>query len=94
MKLVNNTHWQTRHLKAFAVRVLRDIIDDPGKRRQVVLRVHHGRGKHRGAIHGLAYVGGTKADVYVPARCCADVDKIQLCRIMAHEFAHLRGLSN
>jgi hypothetical protein len=56
--------------------------------------VHHGRGKWRNAIHGLAYIGGTTADIYLPARCCTDVDKIQLCRVMAHEFAHLRGLSN
>lgn len=84
MKIVNETHWQTAQLRAFVTRVALAELE-PAKRKVVTIRFVHSRTR---GPSGYATVNGTSCTVRVPRR---DVNKPALAKVIAHEFAHLRG---
>lgn len=96
MKIINQTHWQTKHLRAFLVRaakieeipatrmkrmVVRIVYTRPGERRKA-------KGSH-GYSSGYATYNGTQMTIRVGKDM---VDKTDLAHVCVHEFGHIRGL--
>lgn len=95
MKIINETKWRTEDLKAIAMRILPDEIESVTKRKKIVIIFRSTKGNaHRGSS-GYAYrIGGEKCCVRLASTKYGEgfVDKIDLCVVIAHELAHLRGL--
>lgn len=87
MKIVNDTHWQTKHLRAFASRVAKEELE-PAKRKRLVVHFVHSRWRQPS---GWAYIKGNTCRIRVPRD---GVDKCGLAMILAHEFAHCRGFGS
>lgn len=90
MKIINKTKWQTRDLRAFASKVLLLEIDNPQKRKEIIVTFVHSRTRScSGYVH---VIGGRKAWIRVPTpKNILEHDRCGLAMVLAHEFAHLRG---
>lgn len=86
MKVINNTCWQTKHLRAIVGKVAQEELDTP-KRKQV--KVTFVPARQQNYVTGRAIVGGYSCTIHIPTK--KDPDKGQLAAVIAHELAHLRG---
>lgn len=94
MKIINNTKWRTDHLRAFVTRVAKEELE-PSKRKKVVIQFNHTH-TSRWCTRGEAWIGGTHAQIWMPSPANAAKFRglhISLAGILAHEMAHLRGLT-
>lgn len=95
MRIVNETRWRTDHLRALIAKVAADELD-PAARRTLRVRVRYKvrRGWRRsiGATSGLAVIGGCSMTLYLPTGDV--VDRRRFTKIVAHECAHIRGLTH
>lgn len=94
MKVINKTKWSTAHLRAIAVRIARVELE-PEKRKRVILTFSATRGAQH-YCSGYAYIHGRHARVNLPTKVdvLSDEVRLDLAQVIAHEFAHLRGISN
>lgn len=104
MKLVNQTIWNTAHLRAILQKAA-EIELEPAQRKRLHVTVSYTRGAHSS---GCAYIGGRHAWVrirhpYSTARRAACVGDVALLReelvlhfasVAGHEFAHIRGMNH
>lgn len=95
MRIVNDTDWNTEHLRAITSRVAREWVPVKVRKRAVVTF----RYSKRGQITGEAWVGGRHATIRLPsAKRCAEksrsVDLVMLASCIAHEMAHLEGVKD
>lgn len=91
IKITNRTHWQTKHLRAFAVRAANQILDD-GTKPHLTIEFSYNRGGTRhDSCSGRAWIGGSHARVMVPS---GSIDKTDLASVIAHELAHCRGVTH
>lgn len=81
----NRTGWQTRHLRVFVVRVLRDEMPD-ARTVTVTFTIRRRRGTY---CTGFAYYHSGTMRVTVPA---TGIDPFDLAHVLGHEAAHLRGV--
>lgn len=88
MKIINKTGYQTRDLRAIAVRVAREELD-PDKAKRMTVYFDHRRGTG-GRISGHAWINGNS--IHVKIDRCAYVRGV--AAVIAHEFAHARGLTH
>jgi len=104
VRIVNKTIWLTDHLRAILNRVAATELD-PENRKRVVVTIGYDRsmGKRylkyddgrweRGGTSGFATISGTHMTVNLPAHK-QTVDRIDLAHTVAHEMAHLRGMTH
>jgi hypothetical protein len=92
MKILNKTHWRTDHLRAFATRVAQDELD-PAKRRRIRITFDYTRGRGNSYSSGHATIGGYYCTVRLPHQDRATPSRVDLAYVLAHEFAHLRGVN-
>lgn len=90
MKIINNTHWRSEHLRAFITRIAQDEIE-PSARKALVVTVKYNRAKDKGWCSGRAKLGRPVMTIMVPSQV---VDKIDLAHVIAHELAHTRGMDH
>jgi hypothetical protein len=88
MRIINHTHWRTDHLAAIARTVARAELE-PAQAKRVQVTVVYTRGG-RGSS-GRAHLGGIRCRIRVGRD---HVDNVDLAFVLAHEFAHLRGLQH
>jgi hypothetical protein len=86
VKIVNQTHFETRDLRAILQRAAVDVLE-ADKRRRVVVTVVYSR-KSNGAASGCAAVGGTRCRIRVHKHA-PRLDA--LAWVAVHEFRHLNG---
>lgn len=92
MKIVNETRYETAALRELTRRVAAEELD-PAKRRRMVVRFHESvRGITKDRWLGYcASLGGDRISIVLPANPAkADVEKT--AHVLAHEFAHARGM--
>lgn len=87
MKLRNDTHWDTKHLRAIIARVVADELE-PKRRRHLIVRVKYNRQRDRGYVSGHCVLGWLRPVIMVPSQT---VDRIDLAHTVAHELAHAKG---
>ena len=85
MKVINKTHWRTDQLTKLLHEVAKLELD-PEKKKNIIVTFKYSRGRHS----GYAYIGGQNAVIRVPK--AGPVNVVHLAWVIAHEFAHLRGL--
>lgn len=89
MRIINETHWRTDHLRAFISRVAQDELN-PKQRKRLVITVVYTRGRHHSSS-GYAYYHSNIARVRLPSE---GPDKIDFAHVIAHELAHTRGMKH
>ena len=90
MKIKNNTHYQTRHLRAFVTRIAKKELSevDPARRKAITVEFVHTR--TRDSTSGYAYCNGYYTRIRLPKNLKVG-DHWMVAKILAHEFAHLAG---
>lgn len=91
IKIINKTKWQTRHLRAFVVRIARDVMPDERALRvtfYVGRRGNFTRGDHE--CTGWAYYHSGVSRIGVPTEVC----KLDLAHTIAHELGHNAGFTH
>ncbi len=88
MRINNQTHWRTDHLRAFISRVAQDELD-PAQRKRLRVTIRYNRQKNRGWCSGRASYRHPVMTIMVPSQC---VDRVDLANVTAHEMAHTRGM--
>jgi hypothetical protein len=86
MKIVNETHWRTDHLKAFVSRIAGYELN-AAQRKPLVVTFRYTRGG-RSSSGWASYYGDTclvRLSKHYP-------DKVDLAFVIAHELAHTRGM--
>jgi len=91
MKIQNNTHWRTDHLRAIIQRVVKDELS-PAKRARLRVTIDY-TGRNHGYSTGCAVLGGSRMTLRL-AKQREYVNKTDFARVVAHEAAHLRGLEH
>src|SRR5713101_4536608 len=84
--IANKTHWQTKQLRAFVVRIAQDIFGDDKRPLHVTFKYNR---QVRGCVTGWAYYQSGASRIMVPSQA---VDKIDLAHTIAHKFGHNKGL--
>lgn len=64
MKIINKTHWQTKHLKAILQRCA-EMELEPAKRKRMIITIVY-TGKRKDGSSGCAFIGGRVATVRIP----------------------------
>lgn len=96
MQIDNKTKWDSKHIAAFIRRVAEEEFD-PERLKLLKVRVRTGRRSaashdaYPGYVSGHAYYNRNFMQLNLPVRT---VDRIDLCHVIAHEFAHCRGLKH
>ena len=94
MKIENQTHWSTAHLRALVMRVALEELDAAGRRRLVVrvqYRRRNSRVRGRGSYgHGAGVRAGGRMWLFLERE--DPIDRVLLAHTIAHECGHLRGL--
>ncbi len=90
IKLVNQTHWRSDHLRAFIRQAARDERPDLCKRGAATLHVtvKYNRQVDRGWCSGVAGICCNWIRIMLPSKV---VNKVDLAYVIAHELAHTRG---
>lgn len=95
MKIINDTRWRTDHLRAFVRQVAADELDVAQRRHLTVtfrIKIRKGWRRSSGSVSGQASIGGFWARIDLPS---GDViDRKNLAHLIAHEFAHVRGMTH
>lgn len=90
MKITNQTHWRTDHLKAFVNRVAQDELD-PEKRKS--FRVYFTYARGHGFSSGHAPYHGNRIHIRLSSGNNGKLpSKTDLAMVIAHEIAHSRGM--
>lgn len=88
MKLFNETHWQTKQLRAIIARVAETELT-PEQRKRLKVRIVYAR--RHGWSTGCAAYGGS----WIRVRVQFDsVNKSDFAMVCAHEMAHTRGMTH
>lgn len=99
IEIKNETDWDTRHLRAFAVRAAAMVFAEKEKRGKT-LHVHFKSARLsdlRRAIEsfhgcsGVANLYGTWCEIRIPVE---NINKVDLAHVLAHEFGHNKGLTH
>jgi hypothetical protein len=89
MQIRNGTHWRTDQLRQIVARVAADELE-VGKRRSTIVVIGYNRAAgHHTYSSGHAPYGGSIIYVNIPSGA---VNSIDFAMVVAHEFAHSRGL--
>ncbi len=89
MKITNKTHWQTAHLRAFLSRIAAEELSASQRAR---LRFTFQYTRKTGSRYSSGYAcGGRIAQVNLSKHTPC---KLDLARVIAHELAHVRGMSH
>lgn len=88
MKIINKTHWQTAHLRAFIQPLAAEELT---QKQRAWLRITFVYTRRAGSTYssGCAVLNGTTATVRLSKHT---PDKIDLAMVIAHELAHVRGM--
>lgn len=86
IKIENKTDYQTRHVRAFVVRVANAVLND---KRKLHVVVYHKKGDQR--TYGSAYANSGRLNLALP-RDSGEVDKVQVCTTLAWLLGVCRGL--
>lgn len=89
MKIVNETIYQTSDLRKILSRVAQDELDVQ-QRKRLTVRITYSR---KGQLTGYAYYHGRNALLRLP-KPPKPLDLPQLAHLIAHEFAHCRGMKH
>ncbi|MGH7164042.1 MAG: hypothetical protein ACREIS_00785 [Nitrospiraceae bacterium] len=94
MKIVNETRYETAPLRELARRVAAEELN-PAKARRMVVRFRETvRGITRDAALGYCWtIGADRVSIFLPANP-AKLDIEKVAHVIAHEFAHARGLKH
>lgn len=91
MRVQNQTHWNTRDLRAIIARVAQDETE-PEARKRLHVHIHYNR-QVQGPSGGHAYLGSRlrlgSVTIMVPSQA---IDLIDFASVVAHELAHARGM--
>jgi len=95
MKVVNETHWRTDHLRRFLYAVGREELE-PEDLRRLHVRVIYGRGRHYryGSTGGYAWYNSTQMVLKMPQEIVISYTRRSLAMTIAHEMAHCRGMQH
>lgn len=90
MKITNNTHYETRHLRAFVTRIAKKELAevDPARRKAITIEFVHTRTSQ--STSGYAYCNGYYTRIRLPKNLKVG-DHWMVAKILAHEFHHLAG---
>jgi len=88
VKIKNETHWNTAHLRAFITRVAQEETE-PARRKHLAVAVSYG-GRSTG-VSGRAACPGYWAKIFVSS---VTIDRQDLAHTIRHELAHTRGLGH
>jgi len=85
LTIVNRTHWNTEHLRAFVVAARSEVFGEhiQGKKLKVTFITSRRQG-----VSGLASVGGGWSRIRIPKQ---NIDKRSLAQILKHELSHNAG---
>lgn len=89
MKLINNTHWRSDHLRAIICRVVNDELP-ADKRARLVVTVDYIK-RLRSYSSGCAPYHGSRMTVRL-SKHAEHLNKPDFAKVVAHEAAHLRGM--
>ena len=91
MKIINKTHWQTKHIRKFLAKAAR--LEDRTRQdlKRLTVTVVHTRERFTGdnCSSGWASYDGRIMRIRIAK---INPDKIDLAHVCVHEFAHSRGL--
>jgi hypothetical protein len=91
VRLLNSTHWQTADLARIVRRVAAEELN-PNHTRAFTVYVRYNRGGDKSTYSsGCAPVHGNWIRVMVPSGA---VDPVDFAHVVAHEFAHARGMEH
>lgn len=88
MKIINKTHWQTAHLRAFVSRLAAEELNQLQRDR---LRITFVYTRRAGSSYSSGYCIGYREIVKVRLSKHTP-DKIDFAQCIAHELAHARGM--
>jgi hypothetical protein len=92
MKIVNKTHWRTDHLRAFLRRAAdTEFSGLPDKWKRGVATFVYTRRNGSSYSSGCATLNGFHMTIRLSKHT---PDKIDLAEVIAHEMAHLRGMTH
>ncbi|MGH9316905.1 MAG: hypothetical protein ACRD1P_07350, partial [Thermoanaerobaculia bacterium] len=92
MKIINETRYETAPLRELARRVAAEELDSAKASRMVVRFSETVRGITRNAALGYCWqIGAERVSIFLPANP-AKLDIEKVAHVIAHEFAHARGL--
>ena len=83
MKILNNTHWQTRDIKKLCTAVANAEGHSAHYKKSLVVRVRYSRSCQS---HGWAYYKRFYLQLNIPKS--APIDTVELALVIAHEMAH------
>lgn len=89
MKVINNTHWRSDHLRAIISRVVNDELT-PEKRARLVVTIDYIR-RLQSYSSGCAPYFGSRMTVRI-SKHAEFANKVDFAKVVAHECAHLRGM--
>lgn len=94
MKVINETVYETRDLKAIFQKAA-EMELEPAARKRLRVKVVYSRGRHS----GCAWLNSSRATVRVPhpysrARFWVKLSPTKLAFLACHEFAHCRGMQH
>ncbi len=84
LTIINDTKWQTRHLRAIAVRAIR------GYYTHRFLTIYFGPATQH--VGGCAYIGSSSCIVRIPGP--ERTNRVRLAKVIAHEAAHCEGVTH
>jgi hypothetical protein len=96
MRVDNKTKWDSKHIEAFVRRVAVEEYE-PARLKLMKIEVRTGKRSrvsqdmYPGYVSGYAYYNRNFMRLNVPVDT---IDRIDLCHVIAHEFAHCRGLKH
>lgn len=94
MKINNSTHWNTRQLKRLILAVAKEEMDAEYLKSYLVTakyRHFHDRGALGRATYGIPRNPGRRMTLYLP-KPGREFDPVLWAHVVAHEFAHSRGI--
>jgi len=91
MRIVNHTHWRTRHLKTFVSRICDRELVDSSYRKRLIVTFMYGKAMGNGYddhVTGRAPYHGFSMIIWLPKK---EIFKQSLAMVIAHEMAHNQG---